>query len=97
MQSIQFRRITMREEVIREIVTRMLTDQSFAQDLRQRPGIALWDYKLTKEESEALQEQLGGTQVNPLEERISASLTSFFASDPGDGCGCVNVTPKKCK
>jgi hypothetical protein len=87
----------MREAVIREIVTRMLTDQTFAQELRDRPGMALWDYKLTDDESAALKEQLGGTQVNPLEERISASLTRFFSADPDDGCGCVNVTPKKCK
>jgi hypothetical protein len=87
----------MREEVIREIVTRMLTDTGFAQELRERPGMALWDYKLTTDESAALQEQLGSTQVNPLEERISASLTRFFASDGDEGCGCVNVTPKKCK
>lgn len=87
----------MREDVIREIVTRMITEPAFATELRERPGMALWDYKLTKEESAALNEQLAGAQVNPLEERISASLISFFRADPDDGCGCVNVTPKKCK
>jgi hypothetical protein len=86
----------MREDVIREIVTRMMMEPQFSTDVRERPGFVLAQYNLTGDEIAALQNQAGGIQLDRLEERISASLSkgSFLSGDPE--CGCCVVSPIKC-
>jgi hypothetical protein len=88
----------MREDVIRDIVTRMMMEPEFGQALRESPGKVLGQYNLTLDEIAALQNQAGGIQLDRLEERISASLSrgTRLGANPEPECGCCAVSPKKC-
>jgi hypothetical protein len=81
----------MRENVIRDIVTRIMTDDEFRQGVLERPGIALKEYNIDNEELTALVTQMGGVGVVMFEPRISASLTAptLGAGDGGCKCGCT--------
>lgn len=84
----------MREDVIREVVSRLLTDQDFLNGVRMTPRKALAPYQLTEEELNAVSSADDGSLgIGRLENRISAA----FISPVMDDCGCVNVTPHKCK
>lgn len=84
----------MREEVIREVVTRLLTDPDFLHDVKMTPRRALAPYSLTQEELSAVSSaDDGNLGIGRLENRISAA----FIRPVMDDCGCVNVTPHKCK
>jgi len=86
----------MRENVVREVVSRMLTDQEFLSAVRETPGKALRGYDLTPEELSAISaNDGGGLGIGRLENRISAATTRPVMGDP-DECGCCNVSPKKC-
>jgi hypothetical protein len=86
----------MRESVVREVVSRMLTDAEFLQAVQQTPGKALSGYGLTPEELAAISaNDSGGLGIGRLESRISAATTRPVFGDP-DECGCCNVKPKKC-
>lgn len=69
----------MRDEVLREIVTRILTDQTFAHKLDEQPERVLRPYRLTKQEAAALCEQLKGMTLNP-QAPISESLSRYLIS-----------------
>ena len=86
----------MREHIVREVVSRMLTDQEFLLAVQQTPGKALREYDLTPEELAAISaDDSGGLGIGRLENRISAATTRPIFGDP-DECGCCNVSPKKC-
>jgi len=86
----------MREDVIREIVTRLMTDEDFREALVQKPGSVLVPYGLDSEEQSALQAQLGEGGITILETRLSASLGKSIATGSAGNCGCGCVSPKKC-
>ena len=86
----------MREDVIRDIVNRMMMEPEFGQALRESPGKVLGQYNLTSDEIAALQNQAGGIQLDRLEERISASLSRGTRLGADPECGCCAVSPKKC-
>jgi hypothetical protein len=86
----------MRENIVREVVTRMLTDVDFLHAVQQTPGKALQGYNLTPEELSAISaSDSGGLGIGRLENRISAATTRPVMGDP-DECGCCNVKPHKC-
>jgi hypothetical protein len=86
----------MREDVIREVVSRMLTDPAFLQAVRQMPGKALSGYNLTAEELAAISaSDTGSLGIGQLESRISAATLRPIMADP-DGCGCCVASTKKC-
>jgi hypothetical protein len=86
----------MREQVVREVISRMLTDQEFLRAVQQTPGKALGGYALTPEELAAISaNDNGGLGIGLLENRISAATTRPVLGDP-DECGCCNVKPRKC-
>ena len=91
----------MREDVVREVITRLLTDQDFLTSVQQTPGKALQQYGLSQEELSAVSSvDSGNLGIGRLESRISAATTApiFRTGDPDPPeCGCVNVSPKKCK
>jgi hypothetical protein len=86
----------MRENVVREVISRMLTDQAFLLAVQQMPGKALREYDLTPDELSAISaNDSGGLGIGRLENRISAATTRPIMGDP-DECGCCNVKPRKC-
>lgn len=81
----------MRENVIRDIVTRLLTDTAFAEAVRTTPAKALKSYDLTDEEMSAVYDNDAITSsLGRLETRISASLIRNSAAGD-DCCGCVKA------
>jgi hypothetical protein len=87
----------MRENVVREVVSRMLTDPEFLHVVQQTPGKALRGYDLTQEELSAISaSDSGALGIGRLESRISAATTRPIMADPPDDCGCCTVSPKKC-
>lgn len=88
----------MRENVIRDVVTRLMTDPAFVQEVQQTPGRALSQYDLTDDELAAISANDSGQWgLGRLENRISAATARpIFGSDDIDGCGCCNVSPAKC-
>lgn len=86
----------MREHIVRDVITRILTDPDFLRSVQETPGKALRGYDLTPDELAAVSaSDSGGLGVGRLESRISAATTRPILGDP-DECGCCNVSPKKC-
>ncbi len=97
----------MREDVVRNIVTRMLTDADFLKAVRETPGKALMGYELSPDELTAISStDDGALGIGRLEARISALTlkppptgtggTRVPGEPPPPGCGCVTVSPAKC-
>jgi hypothetical protein len=96
----------MRENVVRDIVTRMLTDGDFLKSVRETPGKALFGYGLSPDELAAISSNDDGALgIGRLESRISAATlkpppTTGGQRVPGEPppppCGCINVSPSKC-
>ncbi len=79
----------MRETVVRQVVTRLLTDPEFAVTMRSTPGKALREYDLADDELAALYDNDSfGSSLGRLETRISASVMKPIMMTP-DCCGCV--------
>jgi hypothetical protein len=86
----------MREEIVREIVTRLMTDDEFRNQLINMPGAIIKGYGLDDDEVSALQSHVEGGGLNILEQRLSASMGRAIGVAAGGDCGCGCVTPKKC-
>jgi hypothetical protein len=82
----------MREQVIREIVSKIMTDESFRDAVQNRPGNVLKPYGLSQDELETLQSQVGSSGVNVLEQRLSASLGMLLSAE----CGCPKPGKPSC-
>lgn len=92
----------MREEVIREVVTRAMMEPGFLQQFLTQPGPILSQYTLRADELEALQVQLGASGSGVLEQRISASFVKRMTDTPDwckdSTCGCKCCAPARdCK
>lgn len=83
----------MREHAIREVVTRLITDNEFRQQIIDMPGSLWGEYDLTKEEGQAIfNMDIEGMPMRRLEQRLSASFGTSLMHDnpdnPDDQCGC---------
>jgi len=87
----------MRENVIREVVSRLLTDRDFLTAVQLTPGKALAAYGLTPEELTAISANDDGKLgIGRLETRISAATIRPPMASGDDECGCCAVKPHKC-
>jgi hypothetical protein len=82
----------MRENIMREIVTRLMTDAEFRDQVMLTPPKALMLYNLDTEEISALSQMevpgMDMNRVNVLEKRISASTLRNTMLSGDDECGC---------
>jgi hypothetical protein len=89
----------MREDVIRQIITRIMTDPAFADQVRTLPGKALGGLGLDREEMDALFNQINASGLDVLETRVSASLIKgTMAGTEGCKCACrpAGLPPATC-
>jgi hypothetical protein len=83
----------MRENVIRDVVTRLMTDDAFRQKIIEMPGSLWGEYDLSEDEGSVLfNMEIEGVPMQRLEQRLSASFGKSLMHDnpdkPDDQCGC---------